>query len=88
MQQLPPRNGHSPEPLLRRLDRVAGEINPYLIILAVGLFILNLTCLAALEGSSLPITRMSPGPSISPSPTTSNVGPVTPPSAAAARSSR
>jgi hypothetical protein len=73
---------------MRRLDRVAGEVNPYLIILAVGLFILNLTCFVALEGSSLPITKISPGPSISTSPTTSSIGPVTLPSAAAARSSR
>jgi hypothetical protein len=70
------------------IDRMAGEINRYLIILAVGLFILNLTCLVALEGSSLPITRISPDPPISPSPATSSVGPITPPSAAAAGSSR
>jgi hypothetical protein len=48
MRQLPPRNDHSLKSLLRQLDRMAGEadrvagaINPYLMILAVGLFILT-----------------------------------------------
>ncbi len=82
MRQLPPRNDHSLKSLLRQLDRMAGEadrvagaINPYLMILAVGLFILNLTCLAALGVSSLPITRISPDFVISPSPERSNVRP-------------
>lgn len=89
------RNDHSLKSALRQLDRVSGEINrvsgainPYLVSLAVGLFILNLVCFVALAGSGLPIMRMSLVSSTSPSPGTSNVGTVALPSAtAAARSS-
>lgn len=91
MQQPPPRKDHSRKSLLRYLDRMAGEINrvagainPYLMGLAVGLFILNLVCLVALEGSSLPIMKISPDPVISPSPRAGNVDTVAQPSAAAA----
>ena len=45
---------------MRRLDRVAGEVNPFLIILAVGLVILNLARLATIGLASFPITRVDP----------------------------
>lgn len=45
---MPPGQGHSPEPLLERLRQAAGELNPYLVALAIGLAILNLTCLVML----------------------------------------
>ena len=61
MHQLPPQDDHSREPLLRRLDRVAGELNPFLMILVVGLALLDLVCFVALMVSRLPITRVSPG---------------------------
>jgi hypothetical protein len=32
MHQLTPQDDDSREPLLRRLDRVAGELNPFLLI--------------------------------------------------------
>ena len=50
---------HSPAQWLRRLDRAAGRMNPYLVVLAIGLVLLNLTCFALL-GSRLSIVRCSP----------------------------
>jgi len=41
MQRLSPRDDRPFERLMRRLDRAAGEINPLLIVLIVGLMILN-----------------------------------------------
>ena len=49
----PPRDDHSRESLWPRLDRVAGEINPFLMIIVVGLLLLNLTCLVGLVVSKL-----------------------------------
>jgi hypothetical protein len=34
---------------VRRLDRVAGEINPFLAALAIGLVMLNLCCFVSLK---------------------------------------
>jgi hypothetical protein len=67
--------------LWRRLDRVAGEINPFLMVLVVGLVLLNLTCLVGLVVSNLPMMQISLS---SPSSRMSTIGPVTPPSADAA----
>ncbi len=50
---------HSPDRWLRRLDRAADIMNPFLSVLAIGLAILNLTSLALLA-SRLPITRDTP----------------------------
>ena len=63
MAQHLPRPDHSLDPWLRRLDRAAGWMNPFLVVLAIGLAILNLTCLALLA-SQLPITRHPPGSDI------------------------
>jgi len=38
----------APEPLWRRLDRVAREVNPFLMLLAIGLVVLYVTCLGDL----------------------------------------
>jgi hypothetical protein len=38
-------------PFTRQLDRVAGEINPLLVIFMIGLGILDLTCYVGLEMS-------------------------------------
>lgn len=66
---------------MRRLDRVADEVNPFLIILLVGLLILNLTRLAALGHANFPITRVDPSCLISPAASTaSGAGAVYPPS--------
>ncbi len=48
MAQLFPQRHHSPDRWLRRLDRAADNMNPFLIVLAIGLAILNLTSLAVL----------------------------------------
>src|SRR5260370_1429654 len=56
MAQLFPHPHHSPDRWLRRLDRAASAMNPFLTVLAIGLLILNLTCLASLA-SRLPIAH-------------------------------
>ena len=55
---------------MRRLDRVAGEINPILIISMVGLMILIAVRITTMGLSNLPITRIDPSCMISPAPTT------------------
>jgi hypothetical protein len=45
---------------MRRLDRVAGEINPILVILMVGLLLLNAIRIVSLGLSGIPITRVDP----------------------------
>jgi hypothetical protein len=37
--------------LIERFERVAGEINPFLAILAIGIAILDLTCYTGLAGA-------------------------------------
>jgi hypothetical protein len=34
---------------LRRLERAAGLMNPFLLVIAIGLLVINLSCYAALE---------------------------------------
>jgi hypothetical protein len=46
------------QPLLRRLDRVAEDINPVLMVLIIGLAILDLSVFAALELRNLPLTHV------------------------------
>ena len=41
---------------MRRLERALGEVNPFLIAVVIGLFVLDLTCVLAL---SLPIGRLT-----------------------------
>jgi hypothetical protein len=60
MQRLSPRDGRRSELLMRRLDRAAGEINPILMIMVVGLLILNLTRLFTMVLPNFPITRVDP----------------------------
>lgn len=47
------RDGFATRPLLRRLDRAAGQMTPYLMVLAIGLTLLNLA------GLVLRIPRLS-----------------------------
>jgi hypothetical protein len=51
---------------MRRLDRVADEVNPFLMILIVGLVILNLTRLFTMVLPNFPITRVDPSCIVSP----------------------
>jgi hypothetical protein len=46
-----PGNGQASGGLMRRLDRVAGELNAFLLVLAIGLAVLDLTCFMTLEVS-------------------------------------
>jgi hypothetical protein len=62
------------ERLMRRLDHAAGEINPILIILMVGLLILNAIRIASLGLSGIPITRVDPNCPMSSTPTVSGAG--------------
>jgi hypothetical protein len=55
----PFRRHHSPEEWLRRLDRAAARINPLLIMLAIGLVILNVTCFV-LMAHRFPVIRLAP----------------------------
>ena len=65
---------------MRRLDRVADEINPFLVILMVGLVILIAIRVTTMGLSNLPITRVDPSCLISPTSTTIGVESVKRPS--------
>jgi len=67
------RDDQASEPLMRRLDRVANEVNPFLVILMVGLLILTVIRVATMGLSNFPITRVDPSCLISPTPTTSGM---------------
>ena len=56
---------------MRRLDRVADEVNPFLIILMVGLIILTAIRLTTMGISNFPITRVDPSCLTSPASTIS-----------------
>ena len=61
MPQLSPR--HDRESLLCRLDRAARRINPLLMVIAIGLAILDASCLITLlDNGSLTVhlSRLSP----------------------------
>ncbi len=49
MQQLPPPQDQAPQTLMQRIDRLAGEVNGFLMIFAIGLAVLDLTCFVAFE---------------------------------------
>jgi hypothetical protein len=73
MHQLFQRDDRSREPLMRRLDRAAGRINPLLMAIAIGLAVLDASCLIALlDTGSLAVRQGGPAPPISP-PATSAV---------------
>jgi len=79
MQRGSPRDDHASESLMRRLDRVADEINPFLAILMVGLVILIAIRVATMGLANFPITRVDPSCLISPASTTIGVEQVKPP---------
>ena len=76
MQRLSPRDDRPVERLMRRLDRAAGEINPILAILMVGLLILAAVRIVSLGLSGIPITRVDPNCLMSSTPTVSGADPV------------
>ncbi|HEV2334065.1 MAG TPA: hypothetical protein VGS13_01075 [Stellaceae bacterium] len=55
-----PHPRHSLERWLRRIDRAAGIINPFLLVLAIGLAVLNMTAIVLLA-PHLAITSDTPG---------------------------
>jgi len=59
------RNLHPAKQLFYRLDRAAGELNVLLFVIALGLGILDLTCLWALkvEEALPPMTHAGAAPS-------------------------
>ncbi len=81
MRPILPRGRNSLHATLLRIDRAAARLNPYLAVVAIGLFLLNLTCLVLLaahfpltrhsQGGALPsgeITIVAPGGGIAPHP--------------------
>lgn len=48
MQRLLPRDPARYERLMRRLDQAAEQINPFLVVIAIGLLILDASCLVSL----------------------------------------
>ena len=46
--RLPSSSDNESTSLIRRLDRIAGQMNVFLVILAIGLALLDLTCFSAL----------------------------------------
>jgi hypothetical protein len=56
---------------MRRIDPVADEVNPFLIILMVGLIILIAIRLTTMGLANLPITRVDPSCLTSPASTNS-----------------
>jgi hypothetical protein len=49
VQQSPSPQDQAPQTLMQRLDRLAGEMNAYLFVFAIGLAILDLTCFVTFE---------------------------------------
>ena len=66
--------------LMQRLDRVADGMNPFLIIVMVGLVILTAIKVTTMGLSNFPITRVDPSCLVSPASTTIGIGTVKRPS--------
>jgi len=62
MADLDPGDRRPAKPLVKRLDRWAGEINAFLMVLALGLAVLDATCFAALHLNDGATTGMYGGP--------------------------
>jgi hypothetical protein len=45
VQHSPSPQEQAPQTLMQRIDRLAGEMNAYLLVFAIGLAVLDLTCL-------------------------------------------
>ncbi len=61
IKRLSPQNRLSIRELLRRVDRVAGDLNVLLVVVAIGLATLDMTCLLTqtFVDNLPPITRIS-----------------------------
>ena len=62
MRRLSPRKDFSVKQLLQRVDRIAGDLNVLLIVIAIGLATLDLTFLVTqnVVNHLPPITRIAP----------------------------
>ena len=79
MQQHSPRDDQASEPLMRRLDRAADGVNPFLILLMVGLLMLIAIRVTTMGLANLPITRVDPSCLTSPGSATGGGGMVNQP---------
>jgi hypothetical protein len=62
MEQPSPRNrsnDDAPQPLIQRLDRVAGEMNTFLLMIALGLGGLYFTSFLALKIATMPAVQFN-----------------------------
>jgi hypothetical protein len=60
------RHGGPRQPLLRRIDHAADRINPFLMVIAIGLAVLDAVCLIALlDTGSLAAHRDGLAPAVS-----------------------
>jgi hypothetical protein len=55
MRRAPPHGDRSQDPILRRLDRAAKDLNPVLALIVIGLAILDFAVFTALELPRLPL---------------------------------
>ena len=62
MRQSASSRGRQSRALLRRLDRSAGNMNAFLLSLAIGLAVLDATIFTALKLSSLPVATIGSNP--------------------------
>jgi len=75
MRAAPPPRHRRREPILDRLGRVAGEINPFLIIVVIMLALLNISCYAAIEIGRLYPPRAEPSHPLRPRPARRSAAP-------------
>jgi hypothetical protein len=66
--QLFRRNRNSEVGLATRLERAAGLINPFLLTIAIGLTVLNVTCFIALQVSPPKPVSIDPPALVPPTP--------------------
>jgi hypothetical protein len=55
MRLSPPDGTRRHEPILRRLERAADELNPFLIVIVIGLSLLDFSVFTALWVAQLPL---------------------------------
>ncbi|HEU0216978.1 MAG TPA: hypothetical protein VFQ90_09975 [Stellaceae bacterium] len=48
-------DGHRLRDLVRRIERAADAVNPFLVVIAIGLAMLDISVFAALEWPRLPV---------------------------------
>lgn len=74
MNRRPPHRPNWVAAWANRIDRAAGEVNPFLIVIAIGLFVLNLISFALLSANR-PLVRRLPGAAAEAAPGPPTAGP-------------